>query len=303
MDKKKPEKTLSRRPIAEKIVGKMKQSTRRKLVNIGSAIRGRAMAEELQKTITSREDLAKLHPAHATYVYVQNQVSVMSQQLTALKEMRPFGEMISTAEEVYMPSGPPMSPLTTSYFTSWAFFDACVGRTNETIGTTILEVGAAFGMHPDLLRVIRLMQDSRMGFYIHRGWEGQVIILEDLVTGTAYRAIVPAGYKGQKNENWYVRLLPPPLPDGMEHVVLTTPYVVLHPGVADWLAYVRRALPATASLVEYERHMKYGPTREYWNEYVFEAYVNHQTDAIFLDGLPDIPESRPHSRISEANGW
>jgi hypothetical protein len=67
VDKKKPEKTLSLRPIAEKIVGKMKQSTRRKLINIGSAIRGRAMAEELQKTITSREDLAKLHPAHATY--------------------------------------------------------------------------------------------------------------------------------------------------------------------------------------------------------------------------------------------
>src|SRR2546429_5655599 len=62
-----------------------------------------------------------------------------------------------------------MSPLTKSYFTCWAFFDACAGPANETIGTTILETGAAFGMHPELLRLIRLMQDSRMGFYIHRG--------------------------------------------------------------------------------------------------------------------------------------
>ena len=43
--------------------------------------------------------------------------------------------------------------------------------------------------------------------------------------------------------------------------------------------------------------------RECWNDYVFEAYVNHQADAIYLAGLPDIPESRPHSKISEAKGW
>ncbi|HUM04893.1 MAG TPA: hypothetical protein VLT90_05490, partial [Terriglobales bacterium] len=78
---------------------------------------------------------------------------------------------------------------------------------------------------------------------------------------------------------------------------------VVHPDFADWLAYFRRTFPATAGFDDYERHMKYGPTREYWNDYVFEGYVNHQSDAIFLAGLPDIPESRPHSEISEANGW
>ncbi len=44
-----------------------------------------------------------------------------------------------------------MSPLTTSYFNCWAFFDACTGPAVDTICTTILEVGAAFGMHADLL--------------------------------------------------------------------------------------------------------------------------------------------------------
>lgn len=44
-----------------------------------------------------------------------------------------------------------LSPLTTSYFSCWAFLTH-VGPANETIGTTILEVSAAFGMHhePDL---------------------------------------------------------------------------------------------------------------------------------------------------------
>ena len=78
---------------------------------------------------------------------------------------------------------------------------------------------------------------------------------------------------------------------------------MVHPDFGEWLAYFRRAFPATAGFAEYERHLKYGPTRRYWNDYVFEAYVNHQSDAIYLAGLPDIPESRPHSEISEANGW
>ena len=31
------------------------------------------------------------------------------------------------AEDIYMPSGPPMSPLTKSYFLYWGFFDLCLG--------------------------------------------------------------------------------------------------------------------------------------------------------------------------------
>ena len=37
----------------------------------------------------------------------------------------------------------------------------------------------------------------------------------------------------------------------------------------------------------YEHHMKFGPTRDYWTEFVFEAYVNHRANVILLAGLPD----------------
>ena len=33
-----------------------------------------------------------------------------------------------------MPSYPPISPVTTSYFTMWAFFDVLFGQSHETIG-------------------------------------------------------------------------------------------------------------------------------------------------------------------------
>src|SRR5438034_2662497 len=49
--------------------------------------------------------------------------------------------------------------------------------------------------------------------------------VEDLVTTAVYRAIVPAGYRRRKNLNWYVRLLPPPIPGH----VFTTPYIAVHP--------------------------------------------------------------------------
>jgi hypothetical protein len=82
-------------------------------------------------------------------------------------------------------------------------------------------------------------------------------------------------------------------------VSAATPYIVLHPGPNDWFAYFGRTLPEPTPVRDYARHMKYGPTRQYWNDYVFEAYVNHRTEAIYLAGLPDVPESRPHSQVNE----
>ena len=44
--------------------------------------------------------------------------------------------------------------------------------------------------------------------------------------------------------------------------------------------------------------MKFGPTRDYWTGFVFEVYVNHCFNVIFLAGLPDVPESRPRSKVN-----
>jgi hypothetical protein len=138
MDKTKAHEALSGRPIAKRVLAKMKLHWQRKVADIKNVIDGRAIADDLQKTVGRQKELAGLDPAHAAYIYAQHQVSVMSERLTALKEMAPFAEIISKAEDLYMPSAPPMSPLTRSYFTCWAFFDACAGPASETIGTTIL---------------------------------------------------------------------------------------------------------------------------------------------------------------------
>ena len=66
-------------------------------------------------------DIAKLiaegmDPVHATYVFIHHIASVFAENVSQLPEMRTFTEDYVKAEEQYLPSGPPMSPLTTSYF-------------------------------------------------------------------------------------------------------------------------------------------------------------------------------------------
>ncbi|MCG5516882.1 MULTISPECIES: hypothetical protein [unclassified Ectothiorhodospira] len=294
-------KASTRRPMADKVIKKMRSHVGAKVVDLSAVMEGKKNAQALQKTVASAEDLADLHPAHAIYVYAQNQASVMAEQLTMLPEMDRLTRLIGKAEEDYMPGGPPMSPLTTSFFTCWAFFDAGVGLGRETLGTIVMAVGKTFGMHEELVRVIGLMQDSRMAVYAHEGFSDGAIVLRELVTNRICKTICPSGYGGRAGELWYARVLPPPH-DGMDvHVVFTTPYVLIDPPESEWLAYFDRTLPLETPekrIAAYERHMKWGPARDYWTEFVFEAYVNHRQDMIFLTGLPDVPESRPHSQVN-----
>lgn len=82
-----------RRPIAERLINKMKRHTRAKVVDFQTQMIGRKNAEELQKTVVTSERLANHHAAHAIYVYAQNQASVMAEQLTELKEMEHFDKL------------------------------------------------------------------------------------------------------------------------------------------------------------------------------------------------------------------
>lgn len=291
-------------PISKKLVAAFRKFKNRKVVDLSEFTTGRKHAEDLQKTVISQKEMQDYHPVHAIYIYTQNQVSVMSEQITQLKEMDRFSKLIGPAEEEYMPSGPPWSPLTTSYFTSWAFFDAGVGAYKETIGTCILDLGRVLGMNPGLLRVIELMQKSRMGFYLHAGGASDVsVYLREFVTGEEIEAVVPTEYKGNKGDIWLVRVLPPPYPEFSEHLVFTTPYLVIRPGKGDWDEYFRRTISKMKARDEkqaYERLMKFGLSndRRFWPEYITEAYVNNESDVIYLAGLPDVAESRPHSRVN-----
>jgi hypothetical protein len=260
--------------------------------------------------VKTRDQLRDYHPLHAAYLAGQNLVSFLAEELSLLPELAEYYDVVSEMEEGYMPDGPPFSPLTHSYFSSWAFFDAYFGRDRETIGTCLLDLGPDLGISADDLEVIGRLQQSRMGIYEHQGVKGELVQLQELVSAQAYTCRVPAGYLGHKGELWFVRILPA-LPDlAGESLVLTTPYVLVSPGQQQWLDFLNRSMPQTgqplsqpilteaglvASYPALAALLKYGLSRNYWHEFIFLAYHNSQYDAIFLTGLPDVPESLPHA--------
>ena len=297
------------KPISKKILSSAQQLLKTKVVNITEWREAKIAAEDYEKTVISDNALSKLDPVHAVYTYAQNKLSVFIEQLAQLPALAQLTNAYADAENEYMPSGPPMSPLTNSYFTCWGFFDLCAGVKRESFASVTIDLCRFLGVDAGLLAVFEKMQNSHMGIYVHEGSSDDYIFLRELITNREIRTIVPSGYRGTQGEIWFARVMPPPLEGGQfsYSIVLTTPYVMgevqdnlhfLRRSETAWLEYFERNLKKTRhedAVSAYEFLMKYGLDRNYWNEYIFFAYVNHQQDMIMLAGFPDTPASLPHT--------
>ncbi len=302
-----------RGPISKKILSRIGQTSKKKVIDLSQFQEARLKAENLEKTVITEKALASLDPLHAIYSYAQNKMSVFAEQLGEFYELSKLRNAYATAYDEYLPSGPPMSPLTTSYFTCWGFFDLNAGIERETFGTVAIDVCRLLGVNKNLITVFEQMQNSRMGVYLHEGISGKCVLLREIMTDRKIRAISASGYLGSPGQIWYSRIMPEPFPE-MKYgydVVFTTPYVLgeivgerfLYATEKNWVAFSERNILKTnisASIQAYELLMKYGLNKNYWNEFIFEAYVNHQRDMILLAGFPDIAVSRPHSRENQS---
>lgn len=249
-------------------------------------------------------DIARLiadgyDPVHAAYVFVHHITSVFSEHVSRLPEMRAYAQEVGRAEEEYMPSGPPMSPLTRSYFSCWAFFDHRIGKTTDTLAGCLIEANDTICMNPHQLDALGKMSRSRMGVYEHRGAEGGHIRLRELITDREFVCHIASGYRGKMGELWYVRLFPPLEPElATYHIAFTTPYVLIGQSKREWIAYIERSVvrmkePSEADALH--QLFKFGLSKNHWNEFVFRAYHHHQADAIFLTGIPDLKATLPHA--------
>lgn len=286
------------RPIAQKVRGMLQDILHRKVVDLSAVRAGRDAAMTLQETVPKGDALAELPPAFAAYMHVVNQISVLAEILTGLQELDRFVHIIGRAEDEYMPGWPPMSPISSSHFNTWAFFDAAVGIERETIGTIVLDLAPDLPLGLEFVELLRNLQSSRLGLYMHEGGEGEHVVLRELYTGTRKRTLATNAHHGEPGELWLARVLPPPHPSLNEHVSFISPYVIESPGEAAWLGFFERTVPkvrARDSAQAFELLMKYGLGPSYWNEYIFEAYAGHDSQAIWLLGLPDVAESRPHA--------
>jgi hypothetical protein len=306
--KKTKSKALVSSSISQKVIAGLRKASAKKVVDISEIRNAKIHAENLEKTVIKEKELAELDPLHGVYAYAQNKMSVLVEQIGELSPLSKLDNAYADAQDLYMPSGPPISPLTKSYFTCWGFFDLCVGMKKETFGTVIIDMCRYLEVDPGLITVFECMQNSRMGFYIHEGHSGKFIKLRELITGREIMATVPSGYIGRLGEMMLARIMPDPFPElnyGYS-VVLTTPYIIaemqddrfIMANEEKWLSYFERSQEKTKikdKKDSYEFLMKYGINRHYWNEYIFEGYVNHTKEMVLLAGFPDDPSSRPHS--------
>jgi hypothetical protein len=201
MKKKKGENTTrNSKSLSNAILSSAQQLLKTKVVNISQWREAKIKAADYQETILSEDEVSKLDSVHGAYAYGQNKLSVFIEQIAQLPELSNLTNAYADAEDEYMPSGPPMSPLTKSYFSCWGFFDLCVGATRETFCSVTVDLCRFFGTDTGLISIFQKMQKSRMGFYVHEGNSDEYVSLRELITNKEIEAIVPSGYRGTRGE-------------------------------------------------------------------------------------------------------
>ncbi len=290
--------------VADRIARKIISASKSRVVDLASWREGRKIAIEaflgrdgrISRTSSDRD------PCYAQYALGQNFASILSEFISGMREAKDFARIVGDAEDEYWPSGPPMSPLTKSYFTMWAMFDVRFGSSSETIGTCILRSAPGIGCPSWLADTVERMQQSRMGFFVHCGRDDGGVLLREVGTREIISCAVPAGYNGLKGQIWFVRVLPPPNRLCRQHIVFNTPYVIRRYPESAFVDYLGRELVRMAENSDpnwrddaYGQLMKYGPNPNHWNEYIVCAYSDHKHEVIFLTGIPDIRESLPHA--------
>jgi len=242
-------------------------------------------------------------PAHASMLYAQNFASFLSEEMSRMRELRQYADSVIEAEDEYYPGYPPKSPVTTSYFTTWALFDLLFGQSHETIGTCILRLAQDVPLAVWLVDAIVGMQKSRMGFYVHEGFENRYVRLREIDSEGTRLVHVASRFRGEKGQIWFGRLVSPMNDLFKYEVFFTTPYIVMQTTEATIAAYLGREIKRLGSrrvprkMEGRDFILKHGPSPNHWSEYIFCGYSNHVSNAIFIEGIPDDRESLPHGKL------
>jgi hypothetical protein len=111
---------------ASRLIKALRKYQKRKIVDLAGFRAAKVEAATLAGEATAEELLEGLTPEHRLLATAHNLLSVQFEVLAELPEMSRFAEAFIAAEDQYLPSGPPMSPLTSSYFHCWAFYDLAI---------------------------------------------------------------------------------------------------------------------------------------------------------------------------------
>lgn len=185
----------------------------------------------------------------------------------------------------------PSSTVSRSYHNFWSFFDALVAHSQETLATIVRET-AQSDEADDAIQLLNVGIDSRMSFYIHRGYDEKGIKLEEIGNPQPIYVNSPAPYDGEVGEVWFVRVLPP-LEDSVRHTIVTTPYIFKqnHREACEELIQKAGSIDGKWNVADVTSFMKYGPTPSYWLDYLqsVPSLIDHNAGVIYLKEPPLFP--------------
>lgn len=297
----------TRGPIAEAFILSALECKGSNVVDFATWKTKKLLTDNLVMPLQEKS-LSGLDPLHAQYVAIQRQIMNFIAQFSVIPASHELNKNYDLAKNIYLRCGPPMSPLTANYFNCWALFDMCIGITRETYTTIMIECNKVFGTNLALTRLLEKMQQSRMGLYINEGNDKKFVYLRELCTNQISKVHMPCQYLGETCELWLTRLLPSPTPEYADYSIsFIRPYTIVKlnskenfgnysakPAYQEkeWIEFIERNVKRTKCKdfqKGYYLLMKYGLTQHYWSDYIFQSYVNYQSNAIWLTGFPDNP--------------
>lgn len=285
--------------LADKLIKMLSRARNNEVIDLNAWKHSQHVLEEQRRRNPSPDRYSELDPSSGVYAFAHNKMVDLIEILQELTPLRRLINTIADAEDVYLPQGPPMSPITKSCFSAWSFFDLCLGG-QEPLACTIKEVGLWMGLHSSYGPLLDHFSQSRLGLYLHEGCVNEQVCLTEIPSGKRFTCVVASGDTGQKGSLWLTRILPPPFSTSACGVVYGTPYQLVNTAISSWARYLERNYPKTRkkdSETAHEHLMKYGLKPCYWLEYLMAAYVNHTPHLIFITGVPDQPESLPHGDL------
>ena len=108
-------------PISREVLSGLRKESNRKVIDISELKNAKIHAENLEKSVITEKEISELDPLHGVYAYGQNKISVLIEQIAELPALSKLTNAYADTEDIYIPSGPPMSPLTKSCFLCWGF--------------------------------------------------------------------------------------------------------------------------------------------------------------------------------------
>ncbi len=253
---------------------------------------GRAQRSGADPQAVAIEAMADLTPGEQRWMRYLAQLTTLCTSIRRLKSVSNLDCHLRAVEDRYSDRG----SIPASFLAGWALANTSAEGSQETMASVVAELMRALGAPERLATRADAFAASYCGFYRIKDRRGQIILLEEIISGESFSVRISRRYPGRVGATWWVRLLPNP--DG-SWTALGSPYVFRSPDAADRLrAYFARTL-VPLSAESYRNHMRRGATR--WLDFIAEAYVG-SGDARYLAGVPDRPSPPPYPRRNTRRG-